>query len=239
MSTRTELAYLLDQASIEDAVWSVRPDYRVMLVLVTGVRGGPSDEGSDAMLTMAENTARRRLAGTPPEALPEIAAWRGAFLGFGVKPRVARSSVEALLRRIDNGLPRVNRLTDIYNAVSVQHLLPVGGENIDQYSGPPRLARAGGDEPFDTVADGSPITLNPAPGEVVWRDDLGITCRRWNWRQCVRTRLDESTENVLFILDALAPTSPEALHAATEALVTAVTSDTPGAEAVSRLVGQT
>jgi DNA/RNA-binding domain of Phe-tRNA-synthetase-like protein len=29
----------------------------------------------------------------------------------------------------------------------------------------------------------------PEPGEVIWRDDDGVTCRCWNWRQCVRTRI--------------------------------------------------
>jgi DNA/RNA-binding domain of Phe-tRNA-synthetase-like protein len=30
---------------------------------------------------------------------------------------------------------------------------------------------------------------HPEPGEVIWRDDDGVTCRCWNWRQCVRTRI--------------------------------------------------
>ena len=97
--------------------------------------------------------------------------------------------MEALLRRVEGGLPRIDRLTDIYNAISVKHLLPVGGEDLGEYRGPARLVRAAGDEPFDTVRDGQPVTEHPEPGEVVWRDDAGVTCRCWNWRQCVRTRI--------------------------------------------------
>ena len=33
------------------------------------------------------------------------------------------------------GLPRVNRLTDLYNAVSVLHQLPLGGEDLSRYGG--------------------------------------------------------------------------------------------------------
>lgn len=227
----------LTGATVDEAVLALRPDYRALLVVVTGVRGGPTDEASDAALRRAEESARARLAGAAPESLPEIAAWREALLGFGVKPRVARSSVEALVRRVDAGLPRIDRLTDLYNAVSVEHLVPVGGENLDRYVGPPRLVRAVGDEPFDTVADGQPVTVTADPGEVVWRDDLGVTCRRWNWRQCVRTRLDASTSSILFILDGLAPMSTDALETAGAALVDALTSDTPGASATTRLLG--
>lgn len=227
----------LSAASVDEAVLALRPDYRALLVVITGVRGGPSDDASDAALRRAEESVRTRLDGALPESLPEIAAWREAFLGFGVKPRQARSSVEALVRRVDAGLPRINRLTDLYNAVSVEHLLPVGGENLAAYVGPPRLARAAGDEAFDTMADGVPVVVTADPGEVVWRDDVGVTCRRWNWRQCVRTRLDESTTDVLLIVDGLDPLTTDALHTAGDALVEALTAGSPDAVATTRLLG--
>ena len=229
-------ASVLTSAYVDRAVGQLRPDYRALLIVVSGVRGGPSDEASDAALSQAEASVRTRLGGSPPETLPQIAVWREAFLGFGVKPRQARSSVEALLRRVDAGLPRIDRLTDLYNAVSVEHLIPIGGEDLGRYAGPPRLVRAAGDEPFDTIADGRPTTVTADPGEVVWRDDLGVTCRRWNWRQCVRTRLGETTSDILFILDGLEPVGPAELEAAGAALVEALTLDAPPASATSRLL---
>ncbi len=226
-------------AAVDDAVMALRPDYRALLIVATGVRAGASDKTGDAALRRAEDTARARLAGWSPETLPQVAAWRDAFAGFGVKPRQARSSVEALLRRVDAGLPRVDRLTDLYNAVSVEHLIPIGGEDLDQYVGPPRLVRATGDEPFDTIADGEPTTITADPGEVAWRDDAGVTCRRWNWRQCVRTRLTPDTVNVLFILDGLDPVSADELQAAGRELVDRLRGYAPDVEASSRLLGRT
>lgn len=226
----------LQDAWVDPAVLQRHPDYRVLLIVAEGVRGGPSDDASEVALRRAEQVARLRLAGEPPESTPEVAAWRTAFLDFGAKPRQARSSVEALLRRVDAGLPRINRLTDLYNAVSVEHLLPVGGEDLDRYAGPPRLVVARGDEPFDTVADGEPVTLAPELGEIVWRDDQGVTCRRWNWRQCVRTRLTTDTVSALFILDALAPVSTEALTDAGDVLIGAVLAGAPEASVSTRLL---
>ena len=138
--------------------------------------------------------------------------WREAYRAFGAKPQRTRNSLEALLRRAASGLPRVNRLTDIYNAVSVLHQLPLGGEDLNRYSGAPRLVRATGTEPFDTVADGAVVVEHPEPGEVVWCDDAGVTCRRWNWRQARRTQLSDDTTTALFILDALDPITDEALQ---------------------------
>jgi DNA/RNA-binding domain of Phe-tRNA-synthetase-like protein len=232
----SSLGQVLTHASIDPSILILRPDYRALLIAMRGVKGGPSDEASEAALQRAEESVRRRLDGAAPESLPAIAAWREAFAGFGVKPRVARSSVEALVRRIDSGLPRIDRLTDIYNAISVEHLVPIGGENLDRYVGAPRLVRAVGDEPFDTVADGEFVTVPADPGEVVWRDDLGVTCRRWNWRQCVRTRLDESTSNILFILDALDPMTTQELEAAGDALIEALGQGNPDMEISTRLM---
>ena len=139
---------------VDPAVFALRPDYRAMLLAVDGLDPGPSDPESDALLQKAEAAARNLLRDQPVTELPHVAAWRDAYRAFGAKPQRTRNSLEALLRRVASGLPRVNRLTDLYNAVSVLHQVPLGGEDLTRYSGAPRLVRATGDEPFDTVADG-------------------------------------------------------------------------------------
>jgi DNA/RNA-binding domain of Phe-tRNA-synthetase-like protein len=96
--------------------------------------------------------------------------------------------------------------------------------------------RAGGDEPFETTAAGEPVLDPPEPGEVVRRDDAGVTCRRWNWRQTTRTRLTTATTRAVFVLDALGPMSDDALAAAGDALVTALTTGSPQATVDSRTV---
>ena len=130
----------------------------------------------------------------------------------------------------------MNRLTDLYNAVPVLHQVPVGGEDLTRYTGAPRLVRATGTEPFDTVADGVAVTEYPDRGEVVWCDDAGVTCRGWNWRQARRTQLADDTTAALFILDALDPVSEEALHAAADDLVVHLAELGPDVRIARRLV---
>jgi DNA/RNA-binding domain of Phe-tRNA-synthetase-like protein len=221
---------------VDAAVFALRPDYRAMLLAVDGLVPGPSDSGSDALLQAAEAAADEALRDRPADKLPHVAAWREAYQAFGAKPKRTRNSLEALLRRAPAGLPRVNRLTDLYNAVSVLHQIPLGGEDLTRYTGPPRLVRATGTEPFDTVADGVPVTEHPEPGEVVWCDDAGVTCRRWNWRQARRTQLREDTTAALFILDALDPVTDEALHAAADDLVTRLTQLGPDVRTARRVI---
>ncbi len=192
----------LDAASIDPAVLELRPDYRALVVVAENIAGGESDAASEAILTRAE------AAGVSLEH-PHLEAWRDTFRAFGANPRRTRPSVDALVRRA-SGLPRIDRVTDSYNAISVLRAIPAGGEDLDGYSGPLRLTRATGEETFDTVADGVAVVEHPEPGEVVWRDDAGVTCRRWNWRQCVRTRLSPSTTRAVFIFDALGPVDLDA-----------------------------
>jgi DNA/RNA-binding domain of Phe-tRNA-synthetase-like protein len=219
----TDLESFLGRATVDDAVAALRPDYRALLVAVDGLTTASDSKLGDVgegLLTRAEATAQQLLTDTPVDELPHVAAWRDAYRAFGAKPQRTRNSLEALVRRAASGLPRVNPLTDIYNAMSVLHQVPLGGEDMAAYVGAPRLVRAIGAERFDTVADGQPVVEHPEPGEVVWRDDTGVTCRRWNWRQGRRTQLTADTTGALFILDALAPMSDDALAAAGEELVT-------------------
>lgn len=218
MST-DDLDAFLARATVDEDVYALRPDYRALLLAVTGLEPGPSDAGSEALLVEAERSARQLLSTRPVEEVPHVAAWRDAYRAFGAKPQRTRHSLEALLRRAPDGLPRVNRLTDVYNALSVLHLVPVGGEDLDAYAGPPRLIRATGTEPFDTVASGETVVEHPEVGEVAWCDDAGVTCRRWNWRQARRTALRDDTTAALFILDALEPMTDAELEAAGDDLV--------------------
>lgn len=212
--TAYRLEAMLATSSIEPAVFELRPDYTAVLLAAEGLPGGASDEASDAWLREAEAVAITRL----PEDRPQVAFWRDAYRAFGAKPQRTRNSLEALLRRVPDGLPRINRLTDLYNAVSVLHEVPVGGEDLDRYVGPARLVRAAGSEPFDTTADGQPLVEHPEPGEVAWADDAGVTCRRWNWRQCTRTQLTPATTRALFIVDALGPDAVATATAAADDL---------------------
>jgi DNA/RNA-binding domain of Phe-tRNA-synthetase-like protein len=118
----------------------------------------------------------------------------------------------------------------------VLHQIPLGGEDLHRYTGAPRLIRATGTEPFDTTADGADVVEHPDPGEVVWCDDAGVTCRRWNWRQARRTQLTANTTGALFILDALAPSTDDALHAAADDLVDHLTRMAPGLRVARRLI---
>ncbi|MDU4254948.1 B3/4 domain-containing protein [Pseudomonas sp.] len=177
-------------------------------------------------------------ASEPAWADPHLAAWAEVFRRFGAKPQRTPCSAEALRKRAlrDGCLPSIDPVVDLYNAISVQFAIPVGGENLAAYVGTPRLTIAEGSETFDTIKDGAPAHESPDAGEVIWRDEVGATCRRWNWRQGVRTRLDAEAQRMWFILESLPEMPLEALHEAGDQLVAGLQAMMPGARAEVLLV---
>jgi DNA/RNA-binding domain of Phe-tRNA-synthetase-like protein len=206
------------RAEVDPAVHAAHPSYVAVVLIATGLVNGPSDPASDAQLTSAE-TALRASGLARATDHPHIAAWRSAFSAFGAKPSRYPSSAEALISRVLKGqpLPRINALVDLYNAVSVRHVVPVGGEDADRLEGSLRLTVAAGGEPFDPRGDGNEIE-SVAAGEIVWRDDRGVTCRRWNWRQGRRTQLTEATSSAFFVFDRLEGLQIDELHRAVDEL---------------------
>jgi DNA/RNA-binding domain of Phe-tRNA-synthetase-like protein len=222
--------------TVSDEVRALAPGFTHVAVEAHGLVNGPSTEAGSALLDDAARRLVVRLDGRAPHEDPHMAAWRAAYTAFGSKPSRTRNSAEALARRAlaDAGLPRINLLVDLYNAVSVAHLIPVGGEDLGLIQGAMSLVRASGGEDFVTVADGEETVEHPDPGEVVWRDEAGVTCRRWNWRQGPRTRLTEETTSALFLLESLPPVPVPEVETAAAELAELLEKFSPGARITVR-----
>ena len=204
---------------VDPAIRERFPHYTARIMVARGLNVQDSGFALE-QLRNAEAHAREHFGFAKASEHPHMQAWREAFRNFGMKPSDFLNSSEALLSRVLKGkeLPSIHPLVDVYNAVSIRHVIPVGGENLAAAVGTARLVLATGEEPFDTMQDGQIGVQHPKPGEVVWRDDAGVTCRAWNWRQCVRTRLEGEIKNAYFVLDCLEPMTPVALELAASEL---------------------
>ncbi|WP_406155587.1 B3/4 domain-containing protein [Streptomyces canus] len=218
--------------TVSDEVRALAPGFRYLAVEAHGLVNGPSTDASSALLEEAARRLAVRLDGRAPHEDPHMAAWREVYTAFGSKPSRTRNSAEALAKRAlsDAGLPRINLLVDLYNAISVAHLVPVGGEDLDRIRGGMRLVRAAGDEDFLTVTAGEESVEHPDAGEVIWRDEEGVTCRRWNWRQGPRTRLTEKTVSGVFLLEGMAPMPLADMEKAAAELAELLEKFSPGAQ---------
>ncbi|MFC5708152.1 B3/B4 domain-containing protein [Aeromonas eucrenophila] len=220
---------------IAPGVTALAPGFRALSILVDGAPIVDAEVGSRALVRACQSVA----AGEAPWAQDHLDAWDQVFKRFGAKPQRFPCSAQALRKRAlrDGSLPCIDPVVDLYNAISIEYAIPVGGEDLTAYEGAPRLIVADGSELFDTMKEGVPAHESPEPGEVVWRDDRGVTCRRWNWRQGVRTRLSVESGQMWFILESLPPMPLAALQEAGDRLIEGLRQMMPEARIEHELIG--
>jgi lysyl-tRNA synthetase class 2 len=83
----------------------------------------------------------------------------------------------------------------------------MGGDDIDHIDGNIMLKIADGTEKFVPLL--SEEVENPHEGEVVYADDNDVLCRRWNWRECDKSKMTEQTKNVILYAEGLVPVTKE------------------------------
>ena len=191
---------------VQREIFDAFPDAVLGVVTFEGIRNdGESAEISDG-LRREEQEVLPRFGSVPVTEHPHIACWREAYRKFGAKPKDHPSSIENLVRRAAKGhsLRHVNRLVDLYNTVSLKHLVPAGGEDLDAIDGDVELAFAGDAEPPVRLL-GELEARPPKKGEVIYRDRVGAICRRWNWKEADRTKLTEATTRGLLVIEGLPP----------------------------------
>ncbi len=204
---------------LDREVFARFPEVVLGVVVARGIDNSGDGAGLAGPLRHEEERVRASLAGTQITEHPQIAPWREAYRKFGAKPKEHPSSIENLARRVLKGwaVPHVNLLVDLYNTISLRHLVPVGGEDLDRVQGDVLLTVAT-DQEAPVHLLGEPEARPPKPGEVIYKDDLGTLCRRWNWKEAERTKLTAETRNAFLVIEGLPPVGRDLVGRAAEEL---------------------
>ena len=209
--------------TIDSSVWDIYPEYiAVSIVMRNATNYAISDNIVGDLNT---NVVDKALISE------HLLSWAEAFRKFGAKHKKTPSSSAALIKRYEKTgeLPIINPFVDIYNQVSVDFGIPIGGEDIAKYKGMPVLKISDGTEPFKIKQSGETVIDYPKPEEVIWCDDEGVTCRRWNWRQGPRTAIDDTSTDCWFILEGLPPYDTQSLGIVAKTLVDLLKTVSPDA----------
>jgi DNA/RNA-binding domain of Phe-tRNA-synthetase-like protein len=192
---------------VDERIFELFPDYIRAIVVAQGIDNRGVVLEVEERLREAEARCEALFAQENLTTHRRIASWREAYKTLNMKPGKNYSSVEALARRARGGapLPYINTLVALMNAFSLEHLVPCGGDDLDQARGGLVLRLAHGDEDF--VPLDRKEAEHPEPGEAVYVDQGQVLCRRWNWRQGNGTKLTPATRHVLVNLDCLPPVS--------------------------------
>ena len=163
--------------------------------------------------------ARAQIGDQPATKHPHIASWREIYRSFGTKPSDYRPSAEALVRRsLKSGkLPVINTAVDLYNVVSVKHIIPMGGFDVDKIEDDIYLRVSDGGEIF--IPLGASTQEETYCGEVVYTDDTRILTRRWNYRDSDETKITDETRNLVMFIDASSKIKLDSVESALDELL--------------------
>ncbi|MCB5154219.1 B3/4 domain-containing protein [Streptococcus mutans] len=199
---------------VTDSFWELFPQAKIGVVLLKDFQ---SQEQSPQLiieiLKESNELAKNYLVEANFSDNAEIQVYRKAYQKFKTK-KGARSSIEALLKRVSNNKPvgSINPLVDIYNAASLRYALPVGAEDSDTFEGDLRLEITEGGDEFQLIE--SSKNQPTLAGELCYRDDKGAVCRCLNWRDGERTMITNKTKNAFIVIELLDSNRIESLQLA-------------------------
>jgi lysyl-tRNA synthetase class 2 len=205
------------EIKISDKIMEKYPELEVGVVVARGIDNSNYNDEIQQMIREIEKLTREKIDAEKVTEIPIIAKWREIYKDFGAKPSKYRNSVEALIKRVlKTELYKINPLVDIYNYISIKHIMTVGGEDTNQIEGNLVLDFANGDEEF--IPLGEDENQPPWEGEVVYKDDKGVICRCWNYREADRTKLTKDTKNAVVVIENLLPENSDKLKQALDEL---------------------
>jgi DNA/RNA-binding domain of Phe-tRNA-synthetase-like protein len=186
---------------IEDSIFETLPTMCVGVVAAKGINNQEDYPDIESLLDDAIQQAEQRFSGKRVKEEPEILPYRAAFQSLGINPNKYMCSIEALFTRIakGKGMPHINPLVDLNNAVSLMNTLPMGTHDLS-LSEEDIVIRYS--KPEDTFLPfGAETEESPDEGEVVYAVGNQIRTRRWTWRQSEHGKIDGNTSYVFFPID--------------------------------------
>ena len=192
--------FILDPKTIE-----LFPEIQINVMTLHGIDNHVNEKDDpyfQKLLDEGTAAAEQFITVEPFRDNPVVAEWREAFRKFKTK-KGARSTIEALLKRVSHGkiFSSIAPLVDIYNSQSLKYGVSVGGENVDAIVGDMHLGEAKGGESF--LPYGETEDMPALPGEICYMDDEGAVCRCFNWRENQRTELTEDTTNPIIDIESI------------------------------------
>lgn len=216
--------------TVSPEVFHLLPDACFGVVAVQGVDNHAPVPAIQTLLHRAAADCRTALEGVALKESPEILPYREAFRALGINPNKYPCSIEALLTRIakGKGMPSINPLVDLGNAVSLGHRLPIGAHDMATFHGGVLEVRpaAAGDR---FVPFGGGEAEQPDPGEIVYISGQEVRTRRWTWRQSEAGKITPDTAGVLYPIDGFLAVNRQEVLAARDELAR-LAGELPGAQ---------
>jgi DNA/RNA-binding domain of Phe-tRNA-synthetase-like protein len=148
-----------------------------------------------------------------PQSHPRVAPWRVRLRAVGAHHRDHPASIEALLRRAAKGGEpfSIDPLVDLYNAISLEHVMPAGGFDLAAVRGPIELRATRPGDRFHGLDEPTPTEV--PPGELAYCDGSTVLTRHVVWKQGREGLISGATTDVFLVSEALGELEVDAAEA--------------------------
>jgi DNA/RNA-binding domain of Phe-tRNA-synthetase-like protein len=192
---------------IEEDVFLMFPRFCRGIVMAAGINNSrPCPELED--LLRKQEDAMRRDPAIDPTTHPRLLAWKDAYRQFGSNPNKFTPSIVFLAKQVKSGktVRSISPAVDAFNIISLKHIIPCGGDDMNSVEGDVTLGRAVSDETFAPIFKPQEIE-HPGPGEIIYvnRRTKRVLCRRWNWRNADFSKITPETGNLAVNVDGMIP----------------------------------
>jgi DNA/RNA-binding domain of Phe-tRNA-synthetase-like protein len=192
---------------IEEDIFRIFPQFCRGIVMAGGIDNSrPSPELESLLLQESE-----KLRQNPEVDLathPRLTVWKEAYRQFGSNPNKFTPSIVFLAKQVKSGksVRSISPAVDAFNVVSIRHLIPCGGDDMDSVVEDVTLGRAASDETFAPIFKPEEIE-HPDAGEIIYvnRRTNRVLCRRWNWRNADFSKIAPETKNLAINVDGMMP----------------------------------
>lgn len=187
---------------IENKVFETLNDMCVAVIIAKEIDNSKKIDEISSMLKDSITNAEKDFENIKVKESEYIKCYREAFQKLNINPNKFMCSIEALLTRISKkkGMPEINAVVDLVNAVSIKYKLPMGAHDLDSMKEDFYIRYSVNGDIF--LPFGETNTEEVDNNELVYVTSNDVRTRRWIWRQSEHGKIIETSSNIIFPIDA-------------------------------------
>lgn len=182
------------------------PGLNIGVIIAKNINNLRYNSKIQKLLEEMEDLIRLEFNKEDSEKAQLISAWRAAYEDMGHEPEHYKTKLEQMMKDIlDNkNLVKTNKINDIARYLSLKSFIPVTIFDLDNVNQDLFLGFADGTEKFVSEEQ-----FFVDKDEVIYYDADSVLSRKWNWQDCIKTRVNEKTKNAILLIEGLQPVSLE------------------------------
>ncbi len=194
---------------IDSQIFEKFPDLKIGLIIVKSFSNNRRISATESLLRGIQAQKQKEYFKIDLDSIPKISVWNNAYENQNLDTKAFLPKIKELYKNIQlgNEIQHENPLSDIANYYSIKHLLPISFKDLNWLCGDLRLTFTQGNEPFRAI---NSIEVQSAEEkEIAYIDEGGIVQRYWNYLECERTKLTNTTVNSAIFVEDLSKMSTQ------------------------------